>query len=243
MLKVIAIIQARMGSTRLPAKIMADLAGEPMLVRVVRRCQRAVTLNEIIVATTSKPADDAVERLCVEYKLPWFRGSEDDLLDRYYQVATQQHADVVVRITSDCPLIEPDIIDLVVRRFLENSPVDYVSNTLPPRTFPRGLDVEAISFAALARAWREDANPAWREHATPFIYRNPDKFRLLRVTHAVDYSQMRWTVDTSEDLDLVQKIYEHFRHDRFSWRQVLALLEQHPRWLEINQHVAQKEVR
>lgn len=242
-MKVVAIIQARMGSTRLPRKVLEDLAGEPMLARVVNRTRRAKTLDTVIVATTTQPNDAAIVSLCKERGWPFFRGSEVDVLDRYYRAALVFKADVVVRVTSDCPLIEPLIIDEVVQEFLSHHPeVDYVSNSLE-RTFPRGLDVEVISFAALERAWQEDSDPALREHVTPYIWRHPEKFKILNVANDVDYSHMRWTVDTIEDLTFVRKIYDHFQNDTFTWGEVLHLLEMHPKWLEINRHVQQKVVR
>ena len=242
-MKIVAIIQARMGSSRLPGKVLMDLAGEPVLVRCVNRICRARSINEIVVATTSKPADDAILNLCRQKNWPCFRGSEEDVLDRFYHTAIKWRADVVVRITSDCPLIEPIIVDQVVQDFLKRQPkVDYVSNSLPPRTFPRGLETEVIGLNVLERAWREDQNPAWREHVTPYIYKNPALFQIYSVTHARDYSHMRWTVDTSEDLDFVRRIYDHFGQDLFSWEEVLALLEVHPEWLEINRHVQQKVI-
>jgi spore coat polysaccharide biosynthesis protein SpsF len=232
-----------MGSTRLPGKVLQDLTGEPMLVRVVNRILRASTLHEVVIATTTNSLDDVIIELCDARGWPWFRGSGDDVLDRYYRAARNYQADLIVRITSDCPLIDAEIVDRVVREFLDRQPqVDYVSNTLPPRTFPRGLDVEALSFKALERAWREDDNPAWREHVTPYIYRHPEKFVLRAVMNDQDFSHMRWTVDTPEDLTFVRGIYDHFGHDRFSWRQVLALLKEHPEWLEINRHVQQKMI-
>lgn len=240
--RILAIIQARMGSTRLPGKVLLNLAGKPMLERIVRRCRRAATLDEVVVATTTEPADDRIAELGAAHNWPVFRGQEDDVLDRYYQAASQQGADIVVRITGDCPLIDPEVIDLTVKKFLEHKPLDYASNSLDRVTFPRGLDVEVMSMAALTRAWQEDHNPAWREHVTPYIYRHPEKFRLLAVTSEVDFSYLRWTVDTPADLTLVRKIYEHFGGDDFSWRQVLALLAQHPQWLEINRHVPQEEL-
>jgi spore coat polysaccharide biosynthesis protein SpsF len=241
--KVVAIIQARMGSTRLPGKVLLDLAGEPVLARVVERVLRAQTLDRAVVATTIQPADEAIARLCAERGWPCFRGSEEDVLDRYYHAAAAHRADVVVRITSDCPLIEPEVVDRVVREFLERQPgLDYAANTLPPRTFPRGLDTEVMCFDALERAWREDKNPAWREHVTPYIYRNPGIFRLHGVINEVDLSHMRWTVDTPQDLAFVRCIYEHLSHDCFSWHQVLAALQEHPEWLEINRGVQQKGV-
>lgn len=240
--RIIGIIQARMGSTRLPGKVLLDLAGESMLVRVMNRIHRAQKLDELVVATTTHSADRVIAKLCAKHGWACFRGREEDVLDRYFQAAKEHHADVVVRITSDCPLIEPEIIDLTVRQFLQEDSLDYVSNTLPPRTFPRGLDVEVMSFEALERAWREDDNPAWREHVTPYIYRHPEKFTIQTVMNDQDYSHMRWTVDTPEDLAFVRRIYDHFGHDRFYWREVIALLEEHPEWLEINRHVVQKKV-
>jgi len=240
--RVVAIIQARMGSTRLPGKVLLDLAGEPMLARVVKRSQRATMLQEVMVATTTRPADEAIVELCAEHGWPCFRGSEDDVLDRYYRAAKDHRADVVVRITSDCPLIEPEIVDCIAQEFFEKGPLDYASNTLPPRTFPLGLDVEVMAFDALERAWREDDSHAWREHVTPYIYRHPEKFALRAVVNDKDYSHMRWTVDTVDDLAFVRRIYDYFGHDAFSWQDVLSTLEEHPEWLEINRHVVQKKV-
>jgi len=241
-MRIVAIIQARMGSTRLPGKVLLDLAGEPVLARVVNRTQRATMLDEIVIATTTESRDEAIVELCSSRGWAHFRGSEDDVLDRYYQAAKKHHADIVVRITSDCPLIEPEIIDLVVQELLKDGSLDYVSNTLPPRTFPRGLDVEAMTFKTLERAWQEDKNSAWREHVTPYIYRAPEKFKLKAVTNEKDLSYMRWTIDTREDLEFVRRIYNHFDHDHFSWHEVLDLLKEHPEWLEINKSVKQKEV-
>ena len=241
-MKVVAIIQARMGSTRLQSKVFEDLAGQPMLARVLNRTRRASTLDTTVVATTKQSDDDAIVRLCQKEGWPFFRGSEDDVLDRYYQAALAFKADVIVRITSDCPLIEPELINRVVNEFLSCYPeVDYASNIVV-RAFPRGLDVEAISFDALKRAWREDDNPAWREHVTPYIWRHPDKFKIRSVSSDTDYSYMRWTVDTIEDLVFVRKVYKHFQDDTFTWTEVLRLLEMHPEWMEINQHVQQKVV-
>jgi len=175
--------------------------------------------------------------------MPDFRGSEADVLDRYYRAAKRYHADVVVRITSDCPLIEPQVVDRVVQEFLNRQPqVDYVSNIAPKRTFPRGLDTEVMRFDVLERAWREDDNPAWREHVTLYVRRHPDLFQSYGVLNDEDVSRMRWTVDTPEDLALVRRIYEHFGHDRFSWQEVLALLKANPEWLDINRHVQQKGI-
>ncbi len=241
-MKIVAIIQARMGSTRLPGKVLLDLAGKPLLERVVQRCRRAAELAEVIIATTDNVAGDPIAELCAVRHWPCFRGSEDDVLDRYYQAARWSKAETVVRITSDCPLLEPEVIQRCVREFLEPPPVDYAGNGLPPLTFPRGLDVEVFSFAALERAWHEDGNPAWREHVTPYIYRHPEVYRLRAVVNDVDYSDMRWCIDTQEDLALVRNIYEAFGTDGFSWREVVTLLQQNPQWLELNRAVVQKEL-
>ncbi len=240
-LRVIGIIQARMSSTRLPGKVLMTPAGQPMLVRVVRRTSQARRLDRVVLATTTSHEDDTIVKLSGASGWSTFRGSEEDVLDRYYEAAREYQADGIARITSDCPLIDPGIIDEIVRRFLRGQ-WDYVSNTLEPRSFPRGLDVEVFSFDALERAWREDTNPAWREHVTPYIYRHPELFRLHGVTNDTDYSHMRWTVDAPEDLEFVRKIYDHFGHDRFRWKEVIDLLEQHPEWLEINRHVQQKVI-
>jgi len=242
-MNVVAIIQARMGSKRLPGKVLLDLGGEPMLVRVVARTRRAKLIDKVVVATTSQPDDEAIGSLCVSQGWPYYRGSEADVLDRYYQAAVAHQADVIVRITSDCPMIEPKIVNRVVQEFLVRQPeVDYASNVLLRRTFPRGLDTEVIRFGALERAWREDTNPAWREHVTPYIHRQPEFFGLYNVTNVSDSSHMRWTVDTSADLAFVRRIYDHFGHDHFSWQEVLVLLAKHPAWLNINRTVKQKVI-
>jgi spore coat polysaccharide biosynthesis protein SpsF len=238
---VVAIIQARLGSTRLPNKVLMDLAGEPMLARVVNRVRRAVMVHDVVVAIPFEPADAAIAECCQSHDWPCFRGSRDDLLSRYYQAAKAYRAEAVVRITSDCPLIDPDLIDRVVREFLQGQPtVHYACNSMPIQTYPRGLDTEVIRFDALERAWQEDRNSAWREHATPYIYRHQEKFRLHQVLSDIDYSSLRWTVDTPDDWRFVSQVYRHFGHDRFSWQDVIAALKQHPEWRSLNAHVQQK---
>jgi spore coat polysaccharide biosynthesis protein SpsF len=214
-----------------------------MLARVVRRLGRAKTLQGVVIATTVEPADDPLAELCSRRGWPCFRGSQDDVLDRYYQAARHHRADTVVRITADCPLIEPAVVDRVVTAFLASPPpAQYAANILPRRTFPRGLDTEVFSFEVLERTWREDHNPAWREHVTEYVLRHPEWFRLEGVLHDSDLSHMRWTVDTPEDLALIRRVYEHFGHDRFSWVEAISLLEAHPDWVELNRHVQQKDV-
>ena len=239
-MRTVIIVQARMGSSRLPGKVLLDLAGEPMLVRVVNRLRRTPA-DEVVIATTSNPADDQIENLCSQRNIACFRGSENDVLDRYYQAAKQYKADTVVRVTSDCPVVDPQLTSRLIHEFSERLPnIDCASTVLPVRTYPRGLDAEAFSFAVLRKLWTEDKSPAGREHVTPFIHRNLDQFRVHGITNSTDCSYLRWTVDTPEDFDLIDKIYGAFQHDRFSWQEVLALLEGHTDWLEINSHIEQK---
>jgi len=236
--KVVAIIQARMGSTRLPAKVLADIRGQPMLWHVLQRTRAAETLDEVIVATTTQPSDDSIVAFCRELGARCFRGSEEDVLDRYYQAASQHGADVVVRITSDCPLIDPGVLDKTVRAFLAEQP-DYASNSVI-RTYPRGLDAEVMTLRVLERAWREARQPYERSHVTPYIYESPGRFRVLSVTGDRDYSEFRWTVDTPQDLEFVRSVYARMGRDEFLWSDVVSLLEREPELGAINQSVVQK---
>jgi spore coat polysaccharide biosynthesis protein SpsF len=236
--KVVAIIQARMGSTRLPRKVLADIEGHPMLWHVVQRTQAAKTIDEVVVATTTESADEAIVVFCREANVSCFRGSEYDVLDRYYQAAREHGAEVVIRITSDCPLIDPEIIDKTVRAFQNEKP-DYASNAVI-RTYPRGLDAEVMTFQTLDRAWREARSAYQRVHVTPYIYENPELFRIVSVQGEGDHSAYRWTVDAPEDLELVRTIYSRLGRRAFLWRDVLSLMEREPQLVEINRLVAQK---
>jgi spore coat polysaccharide biosynthesis protein SpsF len=239
----IAIIQARTGSTRLPGKVFLNLADKPMLVRCIERVQKSKKLDDVVIATTTKQADDKIVTLCNEEGWNYYRGSENDLLDRYYNAARKFSAKKIVRITSDCPMIEPLIIDQVIEKFFELLPdIDYVSNVFPIRTYPRGLDTEMLSFDTLERCWKEDTNPAYREHVTQFIQHNPQRFRISGIQNETDLSSMRWTVDTPEDLEFVQRIYNHFGNGNFTWIEALNFLHQHLELLEINRHIKQKVI-
>jgi spore coat polysaccharide biosynthesis protein SpsF len=241
-MRVVAIIQARMGSTRLPGKVLMDISGRSMLAQVVARARKAQLASEVVVATTTAPIDDAIVDECAWLGVSAFRGSEEDVLDRYYRVALEQEADAVVRITSDCPLIDPAVVDDVVRAFLDAKP-DYASDTLE-RTYPRGLDTEVFSLEALCRAWKE-ANEAYqRAHVTPYFYEQPNLFRLLSVRATADYSAHRWTVDTREDLALVRSIYQKLDPaENTSWLEVLHLVEREPTLQGINWSVQQKTLK
>ncbi|HJW89569.1 MAG TPA: glycosyltransferase family protein [Anaerolineales bacterium] len=259
---IIAIIQARMASSRLPGKVLLEISGQPMLAHVVQRARLAQTVSEVIVATTTNPSDDPVEKFCQEQCIACFRGSEHDVLDRYYQSALAFGAQVVVRLTADCPLIDSVIIDETVRALLgTRSPsaapggtplaqlpglYDFAANRLPPpwnRTYPIGLDVEVCTFQALERAWKEANEPHQREHVMPYLYEQPGRFRVLVLDHDPDYGNLRWTVDSPQDLELVSRIFAAFpgRED-FSWLEVLALFEREPQLAQINAGVRHKTV-
>jgi len=232
-----------MGSTRLPGKVLQDLGGETVLARTFNRVRRSASLDEVVIATTVEPSDEPVVAEGRRLGAAVFRGSEHDVLDRYYRAAEDAGADVVVRVTSDCPLIEPEVLDKVVGAFSSGG-FDYASNSLQ-RTYPRGLDVEAMTFGALARAWREAGADYQRTHVTPYLYQNPDSFRLLSVTagEGLDFSQHRWTVDTPEDLELLRRIYAGLgNRGDVRWTDVLGLLRQNPELPEINRQVRQKEL-
>lgn len=239
----VAIVQARMGSSRLPGKVLMDLAGQPMLARVVARARRASTVDQVVVATTTDPSDDAVAAFCEARGYSFYRGSVFDVLDRFYGAAKAFNAQVIVRITADCPLIDPDAIDRVVTAFHEHK-VDFAANRLPPpwqRTWPIGLDTEVCSFAGLERAWKEAALNYEREHVMPYFYDQEGRFPIYVVEHEPDYGSLRWTVDTTEDLILLRQIFTRFGGgDDFSWRDVLRLVEQEPELMRINAGVRHK---
>jgi spore coat polysaccharide biosynthesis protein SpsF len=240
--RVVAIVQARTGSTRLPNKVLADLGGAPMLERVVERALSADRIDEVVVATTTHSSDDPVDALARSLGRPVFRGSEDDVLGRYAGAARSvglRPSDVVVRITADCPLLDPSIADEVVRVLVDGG-FDYASNTLEPRTSPRGLDVEAFTVRALFEAEADDRDPRTREHVTPWLYRHPERYRLGRVDRAPDRSSLRLTVDTPEDLELVRRIYAAARGAPGSLDEIAALFDAHPEWRTLNAHVEQK---
>lgn len=245
-MKAVAIIQARMGSTRLPGKVLRILGNATVLAHVVRRTQRASSVDAVVIATTESPHDDVIVAASLALGVGVFRGSEDDVLSRYYHAAQQAGADVIARITSDCPLLDADVLQAMVARFQATqrggARVDYLSNTLT-RTFPRGLDVEVFTFAALERADREARDAAEREHVTPYIWRNPATFRIEQYKNAVDASRYRWTLDTEDDWRLLQRIFARLggRHDDFTTQEVLELLAREPELAAINSHVVQKE--
>src|SRR6266545_4737169 len=240
-MNIVAIVQARMGSSRLPNKVLMDLGAATVLDRVLNRLRHCHLIGNVVVATTTEPKDNVIVEHCESGGTGVFRGSEEDVLDRYYRAAMHASADVIVRITSDCPLIDPEVSDATIQEFLDQR-ADYASNVLE-RTYPRGLDTEVMTWKALERAWREAQKSYQREHVTPFIYENPGMFKLQGIKNPLNYSNHRWTLDTPEYLRLLRAIYAHFGgRDDFGWHEVLRIVEADPSLAEINRHINQKVV-
>jgi len=239
-MEILALIQARMRSSRLPGKVLADILGQPMLARVVDRVRASKLISKVMVVTSQEAQDKPVAALCAERGIACFRGSENDVLDRYFQAAQQVEADVVVRLTADCPLLDPAIIDQVVKKF-QDGLFDYVSNTLEP-SFPDGLDAEVFSREALERAWRESTLKSEREHVTAYIWKNPKLFRLGKVEHSRNLSALRWTVDEPEDLEFVRRVYQALDSaGQFGMNAVLDLLADHPTLSKMNERFERNE--
>ncbi|MFB3924422.1 MAG: aminotransferase class III-fold pyridoxal phosphate-dependent enzyme [Syntrophales bacterium] len=240
--KTVAVIQARMNSTRLPGKVLMDIAGRPMLRHVVDRAAMARYVDLVVVATSDNPADDRIVSYCKDNGIAYFRGSESDVLDRFYRAAGNYGADAVVRITADCPLIDPGVMDRVIRTYLEGN-CDYVTNRLQ-YTYPDGLDVEVFSFDALEDAWRKARMPAEREHVTPY-FRRSSKFRIQNVACETDLSSrdLRWTVDDASDLEFVRAVYARLEalENRFGMREILELLDREPGLMNISGHAVRNE--
>jgi spore coat polysaccharide biosynthesis protein SpsF len=241
--RVVALVQARMRSSRLPGKVMADVHGRPVLGRMLDRLDRLQSVGTVAVATTTRPDDDVVADYCLERGTACVRGHPTDVLDRFHAAAETLDANVIVRLTGDCPVIDPELVDTCVLAFLDaRPPFDLVVNRLPwSRTYPIGLDTEVFSREALEAAWREAAEPHQREHVVPFLYENPERFRMLHLEAEADYGRYRWTVDTAEDLELVRRVYSAFGDDdTFTWRDVLALMEREPGLVELNAAVVHR---
>jgi spore coat polysaccharide biosynthesis protein SpsF len=232
-----------MNSTRLPGKVLKPLQGAPMLARQIERLSRSKLTDRIVVATTDRSEDDAIVNLLRTISGVYsYRGPEDDVLQRYIGAANEYEADVIVRVTADCPLIEPAVIDAAIESYLKHaSTITYVTNCIV-RTYPRGLDVEVFPLLALETAHSEAKSSADREHVTPFIWRQPKRFPRYDLVDNEDNSHLRWTVDTPEDFELIIKIYEALfpTQPAFNYRDALQLVRQHPNLSMINQHIQQK---
>lgn len=231
---VIGIVQARMGSTRLPGKVLQTILEKTVLEHIVDRLRCSKLVNKIIVATAEERTDDEIEYLCNRKNITCFRGSQDDVLDRFYRAALMFSADIVVRITADDPLKDPEIVDKAIQIMLEND-YDYVSNTIEP-TYPEGIDVEVFTFAALKKAHQEARRASEREHVTPYIWKNPDEFKIYNFKNGQDFSSFRWTLDTEDDLIFIRKVYTALYKEgqTFLMKDVLELIEKEPSLSLIN---------
>lgn len=241
---IIAIVQARMGSSRLPGKVLKEICGQPMLKLQLERLRRASLIDRLLVATTESQSDQPIFELCRQMGLKCFRGSENDVLDRFYQAAREAGAgegDAIVRLTADCPLADPEIVDRVIALYLDTG-ADYASNINPP-TFPDGLDVEVFSYSSLGRAWSEAALASEREHVTPYIRNNEELFPSANLVNERDLSELRWTVDEAADLEMVRVVYNslYFEKPGFVMQDVLDFLEKNPEAAEINRGFIRNE--
>lgn len=240
--KIVIIVQARLGSSRLPRKVLHKVVGKPLLGLLIEQIQRSQQAHEKIIATTLSSADDAIEVLCKEEGIVCFRGSEEDVLSRFYEAAKSVNADIIVRITADCPLIDPKVIDDVILGYLkQEGKIGYVSNTME-RTYPRGMDVEVFSFEMLEQAHQTSDDPYEREHVTPGIQKRCGEENIVQVLYKEDYSDFRWTVDTEEDLKLIHKLLEEVypNYPEFTLEHLINAYKAHPEWHEINRHIRQK---
>jgi spore coat polysaccharide biosynthesis protein SpsF len=240
---VVCVSQARMGSTRLPGKVMLPILGRPMLEWHLSRLSRCKQIDRLVVATTPDPQDDSITELCRSLGVAFFRGSETDVLSRYAGAAAAFNAATVVRVTSDCPLIDPQLVDEVIARYGAKRPqIDYVA--LDPQDFPRGLDTEVFSRQALIEADRDAVDLPEREHVTLHIHRRPSQFRCARMSGAHRLGTHRWCVDEPADYELTRRMIETLApvSPNFTWTDCLAVLAEHPDWSELNRSVKQKTV-
>jgi spore coat polysaccharide biosynthesis protein SpsF len=239
------IVQARMGSSRLPGKVLEEVCGKTLLEHLIVRLRRVKQADKIVIATTIKEEDIPIVDMCKKLDVLFYRGSEEDVLSRYYEAALQYKGDLIVRVTSDCPVIDPDVVGYLIDFYMKNlKKYDYVTNTLR-RTYPRGMDVEIVSFKALKEAHFNAYDPFDREHVTPFIKSSPSRYSLKNIEYKTNLSHYRLTVDTSEDLELIKKIFKelYFRNPEFKMEDILTVLKANSEWLSINSHVIHKSQR
>jgi len=248
MTSVVCIIQARTGSTRLPGKVLKQIKGKTILYYVIERVKQSKFVDQIIIATTTNKKDDVIIEEAKKLKVDFFRGNEEDVLSRYYYTAKEFNADIVVRITSDCPLIDPKTIDKVIKYYLENKEYSLVTNAGADnknRTYPRGLDTEVFSFDVLNKAFKNATEKYQREHVTPYIYENPKRFNVyyLKAKGKLKRPDIRVTLDTKKDFKLISKIISHFEDISFNMEDIIDFLEDNPELLSINKNVKQKNIR
>jgi len=237
-------MQARVGSTRLPRKVLKTICGKTILEHDIDRLRKVKNIDEIIIATTVEDRDIEIVKEADRLGVKYFRGSENDVLSRYYLAAKANKADIVIRVTSDCPLLDSKVTEMTISYLLDNlDKYDYVSNTLEA-TFPRGLDIEAFTFGSIERAYIEAKLPREREHVTPYIYTNKDQFRLGCYKNKTDYSNYRWTLDTTEDFEFISVIYDRLykTNPNFNMEDIIKLLVAEPELVKINENIIQKSI-
>lgn len=237
-MKIVGIIQARMGSTRLPGKVLADVNGKPMLRWLLDRLISVNLIDEIVVATTLSAEDDVLVDWLSKNNIEYFRGSDGDVLERFYECAKKHNSDIVVRITADDPLKDPGIIAQAIEMVVQHSEVDYCSNSITP-SYPEGLDIEVFRFSALEKSFHEARLLSEREHVTPYIWKNPKLFNTVSLTYDRDLSHWRWTVDKPDDLQFVRAIYNEFIDQPLvPFTEIISFLERNPKIVDINKSSA-----
>ena len=239
----VAIVQARMGSTRLPGKVLKKIKDRFVLDYVIDRLRMCKKIDHIVLATTINKKDDKLQQYAINKKLEYYRGSEEDVLARYFNAAKKHQADIIIRVTSDCPLIDPEIVDKVIQIHIEKK-ADYTANTII-RSYPRGLDVEVFNFKTLESCFKNAKKIYQREHVTPYVRANPDKFNIenLEANFYLKRPDIRITLDTKEDLKLISKIINFFNDINFKTNDVIDFLDQNPELLKINKNIKQKDIR
>lgn len=229
----------------MPGKVLKKICNKTVLEHDIDRLKRVNNINKIIIATTTLEKDDLIVEEADRLKVAYYRGSEEDVLSRYYYAAKENNADIIVRVTSDCPLIDSEVTEKIIQYYLDNDDkYDYVSNTID-RTYPRGLDTEVFSFKALEKAFNKATSQRDREHVTPYIWDNFNIFKLKQYKNDVDYSQLRWTLDTMEDFELINCIYTLLypkKGNNFNIKDIIELYKEYPELEEINKHIEQKKV-
>ncbi|MFH1462592.1 MAG: glycosyltransferase family protein [bacterium] len=240
--KISAIIQARITSTRLPGKVLMKISGKPMLWHIISRLSCSKKISQIILAIPDTKENNLLEEFAKKEKIRYCRGSEEDVLARYYETAKKFKASVIIRITADCALIDPEVLDKVIEEHLKSG-ADYTANILK-RTYPKGLEVEIMTFQALKKSYQEAKAAPEREHVTLYIRQHPEKFKRVNVENSKDLSSFRWTVDEKEDLEFVREIYKRlYQSSRiFLMEEIVELLEKEPQLLEINKNIKRKPI-
>lgn len=240
--KVVAVVQARMGSTRLPGKTMKDILGKPMLWHMVNRLAKSKLIGKMVIATTNKERDKAILEFAEKFNLESYAGSENDVLGRYYQAAKKFGAEAIVRVSADCPLIDPKIVDKIIGYYLANrDQLDYVHNGL---SYPDGVvESEVFSFAALEKAWKEARLTSEREHVTSYIWKHPEIFRIATVENNEDLSSLRLVVDDKNDFQLVSEVFKGLYREGeiFHLKDIIDFLRQNPELLELNRSTIRNE--